>query len=578
LTPTPLAHAVLWRRFRRPALVLAVAAFILALFGVAQRQPLRVVGQAPEDGFERLPGVVHVHTTFSDGGGTPDEVIRAAHATGTRFVVMTDHNNTDAKPFEGYHEGVLVIVGSELSTTAGHILGLGIENPTYRFSGDALDGVEDIRDLGGFAIAAHPLSPRDDLRFTGWDLPGPWGLELVNGDSEWRTAGLRGLVTLALYGVNPRYALLRLLNPPGPTLARWDRLLADRNVVGLAGIDAHSRVPLTATKALRFPSYESMFGLQRNHVLLEAPLTGRFEEDRDAVLKALRHGRSYVGLDGLAEGQGFSFVAEGSGHLVTMGDTVPFLAGLRLKAGGRLPEGALLVLYRDGKPFAQAQGALEAKVPSAGVYRVEVWVENAKVRWILSNPIYVFDAATQARREKRAAWPARSEAHSPTTRLDDYTVFQPAADSRSSVRKEVLAARAGTDGRRAARLEFRIGEPTGDHPNVYAAIVDWTQRDLRGRSGLVFSVRADGVYRIWLQVRDENKATDDGTEWWFGSVRTSTEWQRIDMPFARLRSINAKTDGQLDLDKVRAFVFVLDRGSVKPGTSGTIWFDGLGVY
>jgi hypothetical protein len=36
------------------------------------------------------------------------------------------------------------------------------------------------------------------------------------------------------------------------------------------------------------------------------------------------------------------------------------------------------------------------------------------------------------------------------------------------------------------------------------------------------------------------------------------------VPFARLRSTNARTDGRLDLDKVSAIVFIVDRGSVKP--------------
>ena len=82
-----------------------------------------------------------------------------------------------------------------------------------------------------------------------------------------------------------------------------------------------------------------------------------------------------------------------------------------------------------------------------------------------------------------------------------------------------------------------------------------------------------------MQVRDANPAsTDERTEWWFASVRTSPEWQRVAVPFARLRSINPKTDGQLDLDQVRELVFVLDKGSVKPGTPGTIWIDDIGVY
>jgi len=61
-------------------------------------------------------------------------------------------------------------------------------------------------------------------------------------------------------------------------------------------------------------------------------------------------------------------------------------------------------------------------------------------------------------------------------------------------------------------------------------------------------------------------------------VTTTPEWRRVAVPFSRLRSINPRTDGRLDLDRVRALVFVLDRGEVKVGTEGTIWIDDLGVY
>ena len=53
----------------------------------------------------------------------------------------------------------------------------------------------------------------------------------------WRQAGPRILLTVGLYGLNHRYALLRLLNPPDPTLARWDAILAERDVVGLAAFE-----------------------------------------------------------------------------------------------------------------------------------------------------------------------------------------------------------------------------------------------------------------------------------------------------------------------------------------------------
>jgi Carbohydrate binding domain (family 11) len=530
----------------------------------------------------RVPGVVHVHTTLSDGGGSPEEVIRAAKVAGLRFLVITDHNNLDAKRFEGVHDGVLVLVGTEVSTTVGHILGLGIPDPVFRFSGDGRDALDDIAHLGGFAFAAHPLSPRADLAYTGWDLPGPWGIELLNGDSEWRQAGARLGFTFLLYGLNHRYALLQSLSPPDATLARWDELLRHRDVVGIGAADAHSRVPITRRRSIRWPSYESLFGLAQDYVLLDRPLSGVASVDAPAVLEAIRHGRLYLGLNGLAPADGFSFVAEGAGKRYTMGETAPLVNGLVLKAGGRVPNGAELVLKRDGQPIAKAKGRIETAVPGPGVYRVEVRVPREPVPWILSNPIYIFDDAARARREEAAAWPSDPPPLPAALVLDRFegpTAFEIGVDTKSTVRSPLLDPKGGVDGGGAARLEFRLGIPDPDHPHVFAALVDRTKRDLSGHRGLVFSIRADGEYRIWVQVRDENPASrDEGTEWWFASVRTSRAWQRIALPFSRLRSINPNTDGRLDLDKARAIVFVLDKGADKPGTGGTIWLDDLDVY
>ena len=129
------------------------------------------------------------------------------------------------------------------------------------------------------------------------------------------------------------------------------------------------------------------------------------------------------------------------------------------------------------------------------------------------------------------------------------------------------------------RLSFRLGQPTADHPHVFVAIIERQPRDLDGRQGLTFWVRGDGIYRIWVQVRDENpESADESTEWWFASVKTGTAWRQVSVPFATLRSINPRTDGRLDLDQVRALVFVIDQGAMKPGSRGTIWLDELGVY
>ena len=572
-------------RVRRIVLGTSGLALVAAAVWVARWKPLAVSGDAPADGYTRVRGVVHVHTTLSDGGGTPQEVAAAAKRAGLDFVVITDHNNLDAKSFEGYHDGVLVLVGSEISTAAsGHVLGLGLrEDPAFRFSGDPRDALDDIHLLGGHAFAAHPSSARPDFRWTAWDLPGPWGLELINGDSQWRAAGWgRLLRTGALYGLNPRYALLGSLTPPDGTLAQWDRLLAARPVAGIAGADAHNRVVVRGEKGIRFPSYESVFGLAVNHVLLDRPLSGDAAADGTAVVDALGRGQSYVGLDALAPAGGFFFTAESPAGRATMGGTIAPDPAPRLRAGGRLPEGARLRLLRDGQALMEGETALDLPAPGPGVYRVEVHVPGRRVPWVLSNPIDVFSPVAAEGRLRRAEWASPPPAPAAAALIDGFegrTTFEPGSVPESALRRPILDAAGGEDGRGAARLQFRVEPPSPSQPDPFAALVDWTHRDLTGRTGLVFSIRADGVYRIWVQVRDENPASaDGGTEWWFASVRTAPEWRRVAVPFASLRSINPNTDRRLDLDKVRALVFVLDRGSVRAGTDGTIWLDEVGLF
>ncbi len=579
------------RRLGRLVLLVALVLLGAASLRLALWRPLELVGQPLSNDYARARGVVHVHTTLSDGGGTPEEVIGAARTVGLDFVALTDHNVLDALPLEGIHDGLLVLVGTEISTALGHVVGLGIDgDPAFRFPRAGRGDLEDVRDLGGFSLAAHPWSSRADLRWTGWDLAGPWGVELINGDSEFRRAGLRLVPLLALYGLNPRYALLQGLSAPDArddALARWDEMLQVRDVVGHSGADAHSRLPLTRSWAVRFPSYEALFSLLQSHVLLDGPLTGDPSTDRAAVLGALRTGRFYIGLDALARADGFFFTVEdGAGERWTMGERVLYREGLRARAGGRVPAGTRLRLFRDGRLLAEAGETLETPLPGPGVYRVEASIGGWSVPWVLSNPIPVFDAAVFEARDTAAAWapqpppPGEVRALSdlpgsfafiaefdPTSWMDT-TPGDPAEDGGSVLESEL-----------PLRLAFRLGAPTPEQAFTWCALVNRQPRDLSDWSGLRFRVRADGAYRMWAQVRDENLASaDDGEEWWLASVRTTTEWREVLLPFADFRTINEKTDGQLDPDKARALVFVLDPAAVKPGTEGTVWIDALGVY
>ena len=303
----------LWR-LMVPAVMMPVALWVGAAL---LWRPPPLEGEPTRDGLERVPGVVHVHTAFSDGAGTPEDVVRAGREAGLSFLVITDHNTDAARPHAGYRDGVLVLVGAEISAHQGHLLGLGMRPLAFPPAVDARNALDDVRHLGGAAFVAHPTSPRDDLGWSGWELDGPWGLEVINPDSLWRRASWRALLGgLVAYPFNPVYALATGFDRPGAAIARWDGLLRRRNVAGLAGVDAHG-----------FPSYDSLFRVLRNYVLLDSPLSGEAARDAHAVREALARGRSYMALDGLAPAGGFFFHAARGDERWQMGDTVGPAAG-----------------------------------------------------------------------------------------------------------------------------------------------------------------------------------------------------------------------------------------------------------
>jgi hypothetical protein len=582
-SPSQPERPVARRRFRR-----VVVAAILLLVGAAVVRvgvwrPLALVGSPVDDGFVRVS--IHIHTTYSDGGGSPEEVVEAARQEGLGFVAITDHNNLEAKPIEGYRDGVLVLVGTEISNRQGHIVALGIGAPTYCFSADAQDALDDVRDMGGVPIVGHPLrAPSgDESGWSGWDLPGPWGMELINGRSLCDDAGwVRRLRTIAAYPANERYALLSLATSPRAELGRWDEQLAQRHVTGTLGADAHSRIPLSRTRAWRFPPYGPLLGMGLNHVLLERPLSGDAAADAKALLEAIARGRLYLAMDGLAPAGGFSFTAEAGGRRFTMGDTVPPQPAPTLRVAGLAPRGAQVRLLKDGRVLREGPLPLTVEAQGAGVYRTEVSAPGWDVPWVISNPIYVFGEESASARLSRAAWRQDPVPPPVSSALDGFgpeTTFRAEFDPSSEMLTPAIDASGGIGGGPAAKIAFRLGEPTSTQPYTWCALVSRTPRSLADTKGLTFWIRADGVYRIWVQVRDENpRSADEGTEWWFASVRTSTEWRRVAVPYERLVTLNKDTDGRVDLDRVRGLVFVLDHKAVWPGTRGTIWIDELGLY
>jgi predicted metal-dependent phosphoesterase TrpH len=107
----------------------------------------------------RLRVDLHTHTMWSgDSTTTPDEFAAAIGASGLDVVCITDHNAIDGALELRDRVACRVIVGEELRTAAGEIIGLFLtERVPMGIS--HVDAAKSIRDQGGVVYIPHPFDP-----------------------------------------------------------------------------------------------------------------------------------------------------------------------------------------------------------------------------------------------------------------------------------------------------------------------------------------------------------------------------------------------------------------------------------
>jgi predicted metal-dependent phosphoesterase TrpH len=116
---------------------------------------------------------LHVHSRASDGVSSVDEILDAAVAKGLAVIALTDHERVDAARHArsaARDRGlpIDVVVGEEITTLGGHLLGLWLEDPIPPFRGLGWS-IAAVHAQGGLAIPAHPLVPYP-LCAQGWTL------------------------------------------------------------------------------------------------------------------------------------------------------------------------------------------------------------------------------------------------------------------------------------------------------------------------------------------------------------------------------------------------------------------------
>jgi predicted metal-dependent phosphoesterase TrpH len=106
---------------------------------------------------------LHIHSLASDGISSVAEILAAAEAARLDVIAITDHERMDAALAahtlaEASGSKVSVIVGEEVTTRSGHVVGLFMRE-RIRPWGSLRSTIARIHEQGGLAIIPHPLVP-----------------------------------------------------------------------------------------------------------------------------------------------------------------------------------------------------------------------------------------------------------------------------------------------------------------------------------------------------------------------------------------------------------------------------------
>jgi predicted metal-dependent phosphoesterase TrpH len=106
---------------------------------------------------------LHIHSLASDGVSSVAEILERAEQVGLDVIAITDHERLDAglaalAMARARRMQVQVVIGEEISTRGGHLLGLFLTEriPPWR---SLRWTIARVHEQGGLAIVAHPLVP-----------------------------------------------------------------------------------------------------------------------------------------------------------------------------------------------------------------------------------------------------------------------------------------------------------------------------------------------------------------------------------------------------------------------------------
>lgn len=204
---------------------------------------------------------LHTHSSSSPDGGIKPEQYHAALTQGTLDVIaITDHNQTDLALELQRELGDKIIVGEEIMTTAGEIIGLFLEQ---RISPglSLVETVKQIKNQGGLVYIPHPFeSVRKGLHPAALEelIDHIDIVEICNGRAFLQNRSAQAVVWTRLnHKVGAASSDAHGVRGLGKTYTRLPEMPTRQNLVKLLG----TAIPITAPpgfRALLYPKYHRL--------------------------------------------------------------------------------------------------------------------------------------------------------------------------------------------------------------------------------------------------------------------------------------------------------------------------------
>jgi len=523
-------------------------------------------------------GVYHMHSVFSDGKGTINEITTAAASLNLDFAILTDHGepNIKSSTSTAYLNNVLLIGGSEFSLHSGHLAAMGYKLPDYIFPPEPQEAINEVIHDRGVCFISHPFDDR--IPWTDWDIKGFTGLEVLSSYSCARRISFLKLIAFPLqYMLNSNYALVSTLKYPGENVKKWDLLNSNSGdqsgrYYGIYALDAHAKLPVTEKFQLNFPSYQAMFEILTLYVKVDKELEKDPYQAAGTIISSLRKGNFFNVIEAIAPANGFeAWFIDNSGQRFEMGSVsessegkLIILLPFRFKTD--------IIIKRSGKAYEQTMNnrekKLEIKVKGPGFYIIEVYVNKNKFNklpWIMANPFFIAVKKSPSVPDKRDKIILKQ------LLVNEKGFFKVEKNSRS---RGAVTYEISDKDELITSFTFKLVKESPGKKDFWSSLAVRKGFDFSNFTGFVFEARSDKKQRFWAEFRTGSLGKE---AWYRHSFLVESEWKRFHIPFKKFHAIFKENKPPM-LPDIASIFFSINNANAYPGTEGSIDFKNVGLY